>query len=620
MIELTIYRKGVELVKFKPADNSSQSKKIMGDNTVSLSFELNQIINFKIGDYTEVFGETYYLARAVPVTKTSRFNYKYEMQMISSQYSLSRAQYMFYDSNNELREGEFSITGNADVFIDLLIKNINRIDSGWTKGGVINTGTKTITFSKSDCGSALAAIADAFETEYYVTGKKVTLAKLENPTPNKFQYGNSKGLYEITRKQVDNTNVITRLYAFGSDKNLPPDYPSTRLRLPGGYTFLAHSISWVIDQGNTIDGLGSISTVNTANVTFDYPLNPSIAKVTFEVRVKGNTTTTNWDTTTGSIKFFVSRYDINEARAVSKDVDGNILAVSPFFDIDGLENSIPTVPILANDEALPYLEKNTENFGVIESNYINDDIYPHRTGTVTGVDITDIYSFTDSNLDFDIVAQLLPGLSAKVTFNTGQLAGYTFEISKFDNASKKITILRNKDETALDIPSSLIKMGLGDEYVLTDIEMPISYVQAAEQELQTKAQDYLDLYSAPLFQYSIVCDPKYFRARAIKMNIGDIVWLSDSELQVEKYIRVISLTKSLIDEFVYNLELGDVVPVGTFQQLVSNQQGTQGAVDSVTNTVGNNALLNGFLICPVATDTTGMFHVFVDADGKIWKA
>ncbi|HEY8660602.1 MAG TPA: hypothetical protein VIL78_16315 [Hanamia sp.] len=620
MILLTIFRKGIEVVSFKPADNSSQSKKIMGDNIISLSFELNQIINFLIGDYTDVFGETYYLARAATITKTSLYNYKYEMQMVSSQYALSKAQYMFYDSMNILREGEFSLTGNAGMFIDLMIKNINRIDTGWTKGGIIDTGTKTITFSKTDCGSALAAIATAFQTEYCISGKVIHLSKLENATPYKFKYGNSKGLYEIIRAQVDNTNVVTRLYAFGSEKNLPPDYPSMRLRLPGGYTFLAHNISWTVEVGDTTgDGFPSVTYLNTVVMGFYFPANTAITKVVIETRVKGNTTTTKWETTTGTIRFLVNNTVLNEARALSEDADGNILATSPFFDIDGAANAVPTDPILTSDEALPYLEKNTEIFGVIESNYIDEDIYPHRTGIVSGVDATNIYIFSDSGIDFDINAQLLPGLSAKITFNTGQLAGYTFEISHFNNSTKEVTVLKNKDETAIDVPSALLRPAIGDEYVLTDIEMPISYVQAAEQELQAKAQADLDLYSNPVYQYSIVCDPKYFRARIIKMDIGDVVWLSDSELQIEKYIRVISLTKSLIDEFVYNLELGDIVPVGTFQQLVANQQGTQGAVDSVTDTVGKNALLNGYLICPVAADTSAMKQIFVDDTGKIWK-
>jgi hypothetical protein len=67
-----------------------------------------------------------------------------------------------------------------------------------------------------------------------------------------------------------------------------------------------------------------------------------------------------------------------------------------------------------------------------------------------------------------------------VVFNTGQLAGYTFEINRYNNATKTITINKNKDEKTLDIPSDLLHMQIGDEYVLVDIVMPQSYISNAE--------------------------------------------------------------------------------------------------------------------------------------------
>lgn len=605
-LELTINRDLLlggfsEIVTFKPEGTSSQQKKVMGDNIVSLQFTLNQIINFNIGDWTIVFGEKYFLARSAVVTKTSTYKYIYQMQMVSLQYDLSKAQYMFYDSNNELREGDFSVTGTADIFIDLLIKNVNRLNPGWTKGGVVATETKTITFSKEDCGSALAHIAKEFDTEYYISALMVHLDKIYNATPYRFQYGDGKGLYEIKRQEVDNTSVITRLYVFGSDKNLPPDYPSSRLRLSGGYDNLVHNVTW--------------------NVT-------------------GTTYTFFWDLPLGGIDDIVVEYRRLGTGVWFRYDAGNVSTVSINFGLPGtylvrfssyigtvliattstvLVTTTNTTPVLTSATALPYLEKNTDLYGIIEANYINEDIYPHRTGVVTAVDATDIYTFSDSTIDFNVNTQLLPGLTPKITFNTGQLAGYTFDVSSFDNSLKQFTILKNKDEKALDIPSALIKPLIGDQYVLVDIEMPASYVQAAEALLLQKAQAYLDLYSTPIYQYTIVCDPKWFRAKVIKMNIGDVVWITDTELQISKYIRVISLTKSLIDEFDYTLDLGDVVPIGTLQQIVSNQVTTQGGVDSVTNRVNNNSLLEGYFIGPTAPSTAGMKGLFADSTGKIWK-
>jgi hypothetical protein len=94
-------------------------------------------------------------------------------------------------------------------------------------------------------------------------------------------------------------------------------------------------------------------------------------------------------------------------------------------------------PVLPGN-AQPYIQYNTQVYGVIEQTITFDDIYPHRTGVVTGVDALNPFIFDDTLIDFDVNSYLLPGTSAKVVFNTGQLAGYSFEIKEggFINATK----------------------------------------------------------------------------------------------------------------------------------------------------------------------------------------
>jgi hypothetical protein len=620
-LEVTFMRNTNVICTVKPDGTSSQQKVIMGANTVTMTFELNRIVNFQIGDTVDIFSETYYVTTMPQVEKGSKFDYKYSMTVEGSQFQLERSQFMFYDQNNELRDSDFSLTGKPDVFIDLIIKNISRVTGEvWTRGSAIISEAKTISFSEQNCAQALATIAQTFGTEYFIQDNKISLQQLQNHTPFLFKNGSNKGLYTITRKQADGTSLITRLYAFGSSKNLPPDYPSTRLRLPGGYTNLAHNISWTVKTPDVpvtggLIGFGLLSYVKEVDFTFDYPTSPTVTKVVFERRIKGNTATLDTETTTGTIAVSVDNRYMNEVRVLSEDIDGNVLSATQFFDVSGEVNPVPTAPIFTSDTALPYLEENKEVYGIIEGNYIDEDIYPHRTGIVTNVQ--DVYSFTDNTLDFDINAQLI-NTRAKITFNSGQLAGYTFDVAKYDNAIRQITILKNKDEANLDVPSEALKPAIGDEYVVTDIEMPLSYVQAAEALLQAKAQAFIDQYSSPVYQYSIECDPKYFRANQIKMNLGDLVFISDSELSIEKYIRVISNTKSLIDEYQYNLELGDVVPVGKFQQLQSSSQSNSNAISGLNNTVSNNAILNGNIICPQATDLTGLKPLYVDSDGKVF--
>src|SRR5690606_16530741 len=79
-------------------------------------------------------------------------------------------------------------------------------------------------------------------------------------------------------------------------------------------------------------------------------------------------------------------------------------------------------------------------FGVIEGVRVFDDIYPKRTGVVTSV--VGVNSFVDSTMDFDLfdgvggeTTYLTQGNSAKIHFNTGNLAGYEFEVQKYDHST-----------------------------------------------------------------------------------------------------------------------------------------------------------------------------------------
>lgn len=637
----------------------------MGDNVVTLTFTLNKLVKLMINDTAEIFGETYRLNKDPQITKSSLYRYDYSLTMDSLQTDLSHAQYMNYDRNNVLQEGDFSLTGTATDFINLMLKNINRISSGWTMGAVASTvDYKTLTFSKEDCLSVLGRLAKEFDVEYSVEDKKISLSRLSIQTGYKFRYGSGRGLYTITRSQPDDQNVITRLYAFGAEKNLPDGYPSSRLRLPGGYDTLIHDLTYAI---STIGGrkaitfnwtppvniavsevriefrnVGSLTwQIDSGSVTTPrilYPntkliyTSPSTLPITFtapnvirvglaffafpaagdKLEVSGTTEDATYTVVSWAPTFGGKLITVAEAVTTAATVNGQIKLyreVTSSSDIEVRFRSMPvneitplitigstdlTTPIWpSGGVALPYLEENTAKFGVREGDYINDDIYPHRTGVLSSVDATDIYKFIDSGIDFDVNDYLLPGTAAKLTFVSGMLSGYTFDIQSFDFSTKTFRILKNKDEKTLDIPNATLKPSIGDKYVLTDVSMPAVYVQAAEALLQSKAQDYLDKNSSPAYTYSIECDPKFFRLRRIKMTIGNIVWLQDSELEVDKYIRVVGVTKSLLDEYQYTLELGETVSPGTLTNIRVATAGNSSAITDTQRALDQNKLLNG---------------------------
>ncbi|MCP1997304.1 phage tail protein [Flavobacterium sp. HSC-61S13] len=215
--------------------------------------------------------------------------------------------------------------------------------------------------------------------------------------------------------------------------------------------------------------------------------------------------------------------------------------------------------------SVPYLEKNTSKFGLIEHSVVYEDIYPTRVGYVTGTHHEFPDSFWDSHIDFDInevdqdgnTTILIPGISAKVTFNTGQLAGYTFDLKSFDSTSKRFVLKNNTDDNNLPLLSGDLSPAVFDKYVLTDIQMPASYVLEAEQKLKMKAQSEIDRGATEQVQYNLIADPIHFEREGITLDVGVSVRIIDSELGINRRMRIIGLTQNLQNKHDVSFEIAD---------------------------------------------------------------
>lgn len=604
----------------KPSGGSTQVKKIMGDNLLNITFEDNRYIPFAINDYCVVFGEKYQLNQLPVITKISRFLWSYTMIMQAEGYDLAKAQYLFLGSDNSLRESDFSLMGTADDFMNLILANVSRVAIGFTKGQVIDGGYKNLTFSKENCYNALSRLAEEFSSEFWIEGKVIHLTKRSNDTGHVYKHGRNKGLYEITRLNMNDSSIVTRLYAYGSDKNLPESYISSnakRLRLPGGYNpcLISDLTCTVVNNG---DG------TQTFTFSFTPAISPGVTAMQIEYRLSG--TTNAWTNNTGgftspmAITIPTGNFEFR-FRTIGSTCSG-VGAVTEAIEI--LTDIVSPVFVYT---PLPYIERNVHLYGVIEHTEFFEDIYPHRTGVVTGVNALDPNEFTDADIDFDVNAQLLPGLTAKITFNTGQLAGYIFEVESFNNGTKKFRIQQNAEERVLEIPSALLRPAIGDEYVLTDIEMPADYIEEAEAELLAAANALLVQLSEPQLSYSIVLDPAFIKRINRSIAIGDLVWIVDTELELQKKIRVVSVVRNIVNEYEYQAEISDIVSPGTVQRLVSSQQSTDRDVRDLNNSLLNNSILNnnvvGTLIfqnMPTTATMTGFKEVVIeDATGKLHK-
>jgi hypothetical protein len=229
----------------------------------------------------------------------------------------------------------------------------------------------------------------------------------------------------------------------------------------------------------------------------------------------------------------------------------------------------------------PFLQGTKYGPDEIEADVIFDDIRPERVGVVTAV--SGIQSFTDTGIDFDINAQLLPGISAKISFLTGNLSGYNFEIAKggYDHTTKTVKFVTNDQEKGNILPDANRHPQVGDTYFFFDIVMPDTYVEAAQERLLANGQEHLSKNGIPKFTYDLPPDHFFFERNSTLLTLGDTVHVKDLDLGLNRDIRIVGYVRDLHDEFKYtSMILSDTAPMASIVRQYAEAEKTKKALEA----------------------------------------
>ncbi len=227
---MIIYRtlEGVKTILYDlEVDSQTELKQsISGEDVILFRYVSEQVkLDLQIGDFVE-FKESVYTILDEPNVKKSQNTFTYNLQFKSDQYILKNVQVML-DS-----ESEFSLFGNAIDMVSLILSNMNRIylDGLYYADYIEQTEPKLITFNNENCLAALQRIASEFECEFVIKGKQITFRKKIGVERDLvFRY--KKELRDIERQSLQNAELLTVLYPYGSNRNITNEYGSRRLKI-----------------------------------------------------------------------------------------------------------------------------------------------------------------------------------------------------------------------------------------------------------------------------------------------------------------------------------------------------------------------------------------------------
>lgn len=499
---------------------ATQNSSLMGDDYITLKIVSTEWLSFDKGDKIVVDGMDYTIRATTKRDIEADNYYIFEPVFYGPMYDLMKTIYRNTDKDGKSDRSTFDLTYTIKEFVQVIIYNLNRDYPGlWTfdEDNCPETEAKTIQFSGVNCLQALQTLCndDNFKLEFLIT-----------------QDGGVRTIH---------------IGKFGQ-----------RVNPPGGKEYF----EW--GKGNGLYKLTEQKVDDKAIIT--------------RLWVEGGTNNirTNYRNYSERLQLpFPKRYNRNRHVLY----DGTV--IEPNTEIIGID-----------DDSKRYLEDAAlrDKIGSEEDTKTYDEIYPTRTGRVTALVAGDINSFIDDTMDFDLnekdgksTKYLVDSVSAKITFTSGRLAGEQFELNAkggYDHTKKQFKLIPFTDNRGLVTPTVPVEQGgafpieVGATYKITDIFLPESYEQNAEEDLWYAGYNDFKPATQAKAQYALTLDRLYFldalgrNSEVCVFKVGDYVPVRDTRYGIEKPILIQKIQRNLLLEQDYQLTLSDTTAISVQTQTV----------------------------------------------------
>lgn len=467
---ITLYVNG-KATPFPISSESYHEAKVGAVSTLVVETTSDKAIAFPLGTYCTWRGEKFALYTPAEVVKMSEREYRYTLTLSGEGQQLALSKFKFIVANPEDVRLSFTLTGKPRFFLEQILRSL---PAGFSIGTCLEAEAQAISFKHEDCLSALSRVAEAFKTEWHITGKTLNLGKVVGNKANAvtLSYGKGKGLLSgLTASNDSEKSPVGKLFIQGTERNIDPSkYGAKSLHLPKGRTLAYEGRTYVVSA------------------------------------------------------------------------DGQSLSVS------GLSTD-----------------------GRKEDSFDGTNIYPQRVGVVSSVVVTPNgnYDIVDKDNPVDYSQYRIAGEKATITFQTGRLAGRTFDIAqdkdvlKYDHATKRFQLV-SVEEDGMKLPEpKVFYPAVGDKYAVFGVRLPDEYITKAETELLGASVRYFHEALQPKVTYKAELDGLYAQknwgALAPKLAIGAYVRLVDASLDIDDHVRITAIRTKLSQQYKPQITLSNEV-------------------------------------------------------------
>lgn len=200
---------------------------LMKEDYVNLVFSLSDPVQLEIGDNIDYEGSVFYVTgKTYPTFNASTGGYDYSVRF-DSHYYRWKNHILFYDRQGN-KEASWSLTRAPEAHLSIVVSNLRSLGfryNGKEYQAVVDSSVdavaKLVQYDSTNIVDALTKIAEAWECEWWVEGDKIYIGRIERGDP--VDLGIGRQVASMSRSQSQDL-FATRLYAFGSTRNIPSGY------------------------------------------------------------------------------------------------------------------------------------------------------------------------------------------------------------------------------------------------------------------------------------------------------------------------------------------------------------------------------------------------------------
>lgn len=201
---------------------------LMKEDYIMLKFSLENPIYFKLGSYVECnFGLFEVCDLQKPAFNTNTAGYDYELQL-DAYYWKWKNKIFKYTPETTGQEASWNLTAPLDVQVGIVLRNLKAL--GYTYKGqdfvfsidsTVENKSQLMSYDNINILDACFEMAKKWDCECWVTENIIHFGRCESGDAVDFEIG--KNVQEMSQSESQST-YATRIYAFGSTRNIPADY------------------------------------------------------------------------------------------------------------------------------------------------------------------------------------------------------------------------------------------------------------------------------------------------------------------------------------------------------------------------------------------------------------